>query len=52
MGVVEVEQNGVYDNLDIFQLRPEDWFTLCMKLVLLSREWRLLRPSAFGPVYG
>ena len=51
MGVVEVEQNGVSVNLDTFQLRPEDWFTICMKLVPLSREWRQLRPSAFGPVH-
>ena len=48
MGVVEVEQNGVSDNLDTFQLRPEDWFTICMKLVPLSREWRQLRPQPSG----
>ena len=51
MGVVEVEQNGVSVNLDTFQLRPEDWFTIRMKLVPLSCEWRQLRPSAFGPVH-
>ena len=29
-----------------------DRFTICMKLVPLSRGWRQLRPLAFGPVQG